>query len=121
MKEPAITGGLTASEQVTMWRNRIDTLSRVPWVFGPIQLTATDKGATWADVTAAKLVIGATGQFTLSIGEGTRYVELKAPTVYYGIRIAQKWTTFSRPTRTSRSSPPLSSASMTRLAGSVGA
>ena len=82
MKEPAITGGLTASEQVTTWRNRIDILSRVPWVFEPILRSAADKGATWADVTAAKLVIGATGQFTLSIGEGTRYVELKAPTVY---------------------------------------
>eukprot|EP00439_Symbiodinium_sp_Y106_P043494 s1357_g5.t1 len=68
-----------------MWRNRIANLSRVPWIFDPIKLTATDKDATWADVTAAKLVVGATGQFTLSIKEGDRYVELKASTVFYGI------------------------------------
>ena len=52
----------------------------MPWIFEPIKLTATAKDATWADATAAKLVVGATGQFTLSIGEGSRYVELKAPT-----------------------------------------
>eukprot|EP00439_Symbiodinium_sp_Y106_P019512 s3684_g2.t1 len=85
MKEPAITGGLTASEQILMWCNRVANLSRVPWILAPIKLTATDKDATWADVTVAKLVVGATGQFTLSIGEGDRYVELKASTVFYGI------------------------------------
>ena len=85
MKEPAITGGLTASEQILMWRHRIANLSRVPWIFAPIKQTATDKNATWADVTAAKLVVGATGQLTLSIGEGDRYVELKTSTVFYGI------------------------------------
>ena len=73
MKEPAITAGLTATEQILMWKHRV------------ITLTATDKGATWADVTAAKLVVGATGQLTLSIGDGDRYVELKAPTTFYGI------------------------------------
>ena len=85
MKEPAITGGLTASEQILMWCNRVANLSRVRWILAPIKLTATDKDATWADVTVAKLVVGATGQFTLSIGEGDRYVELKASTVFYGI------------------------------------
>ena len=43
------------------------------------------QNATWADVTAAKLVVGATGQLTLSIGEGDCYVELKTSTVFYGI------------------------------------
>ena len=85
MKEPAITGGLTATEQILMWKHRVNSLRRVPWIFAPITLTATDKGATWADVTAAKLVVGATGQLTLSIGDGDRYVELKAPTTFYGI------------------------------------
>ncbi|CAE7368569.1 unnamed protein product [Symbiodinium sp. CCMP2592] len=36
MKEPAVTGGLTASEQVTMWSNRIAVLGRIPWIFAPI-------------------------------------------------------------------------------------
>ena len=30
-------------------------------------------------------MVGATGQLTLSIGEGDRYVELKTSTVFYGI------------------------------------
>ena len=85
MKESAITGGLTATEQILMWKHRVNSLRRVPWIFAPITLTTTDKGATWADVTAAKLVVGATGQLTLSIGDGDRYVELKAPTTFYGI------------------------------------
>ena len=83
MKEPAITGGLTATEQILMWKHRVTSLSNVPWIFAPIQQTASDKNATWADVTAAKLVVGATGQ--LSIGEGDRYVELKTSAVLYGI------------------------------------
>ena len=68
-----------------MWKHRVASLSRVPWIFAPIQQSATDKNATWADVTAAKLVVGATGQLTPSIGEGDRYVELKTSTVFYGI------------------------------------
>ena len=114
MKEPAITGGRTASEQILMWRNRIANLSRVPWIFAPIKQTTTDKDATWADVTAAKLVVGVTGQLTLSIGEGDRYVELKAPTVFYGIIHSlflhmwdrTEWMTSLRLTRTLRSSLP---------------
>eukprot|EP00439_Symbiodinium_sp_Y106_P016698 s5622_g2.t1 len=85
MKEPAITGGNTATEQILMCKHRVNSLRKVPWIFAPIKLASTDRGATWADVTAAKLVVGAAGQLTLLIGEGDRYVELKTPTVFYGI------------------------------------
>ena len=74
-----------AQSRVVLWKHRVNSLRKVPWIFAPISLAATDKGATWADVTAAKLVVGATGQLTLSIGEGDRYVELKAPTNFNGI------------------------------------
>ena len=35
MKEPAITGGNTATEQILMWKHRVNSLRKVPWIFAP--------------------------------------------------------------------------------------
>ena len=49
----------------------MNILKRVPWISSPIETTSASQDATWADATAAKLVVGATGQFILSIGKET--------------------------------------------------
>ncbi|CAE7252291.1 unnamed protein product [Symbiodinium sp. CCMP2456] len=84
--ESLILGGLKSTELTALWSRRIATLSKVPWIFGPLLLVRNVTHKTsWMEAMSARLVDDDRGRLTVSLAmpEGTQ--SLATITVYFGV------------------------------------
>ena len=77
INEKAVIGGLTASEQLKLWQNRIKILTDPPSSLASILKAETDTGTALADTMTltARPIVGPDGLLTIGLGQGDSYRE----------------------------------------------
>ena len=84
--EPLILSGLKSTELTTLWHRRIATLSKVPWIFGPLLLVRNVSHRTsWMEAMSARLADNDHGRLTVALAAPDGSQSHATITAYFGI------------------------------------
>ncbi|CAE7350791.1 unnamed protein product [Symbiodinium sp. CCMP2456] len=84
--EPLILSGLRSTELTTLWNRRIATLSKVPWIFGPLLLVRNVSHRTsWMEAMSARLADNDHGRLTVALAAPDGSQSHATITAFFGI------------------------------------